>query len=554
MQASPITSRASTFDASARAGKRGLRVTAAALALGLSLAASPLRAADPAKPVPGGSVAIALDPAGMANLNTQLTSLSPSLYIADLWADGLIARDKDGKFYPHIATSWTISDDGKTYTFNLRKGVKWSDDQPFTSADAAFTLTQFAKFNTYMSKFVPLVDGVETPDDWTFVVKLKQPVSAALDLFDKEIFPLMPKHIYEGTELPTNPANRKPVGLGPFKFQSWEEGRALTFVRNPNYWDQPKPYLDSVVVALIPNAQQLLNALIQGEVDWLQLDFSQIQRAEEASKSGKFKVIKIAVNAPERSTVDFNMRRKPFDNVEVRRALFQAIDRKRISADAYRGLAFPATSAIPEQFKALFDPSVNYEEMYPFDPQKAASTLDAAGFPLKDGKRFSLELAYIAVSPYDSIAKSIAAQWKEVGVEVRLAGLDSQIWTDKIYRKNDFDVSLISLTARSDPTLGVDRSFVCNEGHVPYTNPTGYCNPELDRIALQAGTAPADQRRALYKQYAAIVARDLNELTLTNAPTYNAVATKFQNLDAVFNISFNEHPSWADAWLPENAR
>jgi peptide/nickel transport system substrate-binding protein len=248
------------------------------------------------------------------------------------------------------------------------------------------------------------------------------------------------------------------------------------------------------------------------------------------------------------------MRRKPFDSVEVRRALFQAIDRKRISTDAYRGLAFPATSAIPEQFKALYDPSVNYEEMYPFDPKKAAAMLDAAGYPAKDGTRFSLELTYIAVSPFDSIAKSIAAQWKEVGVDVKLVGLDSQIWTDKVYRKNDFDVSLISLTARSDPTLGVDRSFVCNEGHVPYTNPTGYCNPELDKIALQAGSAPTEQRRALYKQYAAIVARDLNELTLTNAPTYNAVATKFQNLDAVFNISFNEHPSWADAWLPENAR
>ena len=167
-----------------------------------------------------------------------------------------------------------------------------------------------------------------------------------------------------------------------------------------------------------------------------------------------------------------------------------------------------------------------------------ASILDAAGFTLKDGRRFSLELTYIATFPFDAVAKSVAAQWTEVEVEVKLAGLDSQIWTDKVYRKNDFDVSVISLTARSDPTLGVDRSFVCNEAHLPYVNPTGYCNPELDRIALQAGTVPADQRRALYKQYAEIVARDLNELTLTNAPTFHAVATKFQNLDALFNIAF----------------
>jgi peptide/nickel transport system substrate-binding protein len=533
---------------------KGTARACAAAGLTLALAGAPQPARSAETPKPGGSAIIAMDPAGLSNLNTELTSLSPALYIADLWADGLIARDKLGKFVPHIATSWHISDDGKTYTFNLRKGLKWSDGQAFSSADVAFTLTQFAKFNTYLSKIVPLIDGVDTPDDATVVVRLKQPISAALDLFDKEVFPLMPKHLYEGTEIPTNAANRKPVGLGPFAFESWEQGRSMSFVRNPNYWDQPKPYLDKIVVAFIPNAQQLLNALVQGEVDWLQLDFSQIQRAEEVSKSGKFKVIKIEVNAPERSSLDFNMRRAPMSDVKVRQALFQATDRNRISADAYRGLAFPATNAIPEQFKSLYDPSIDYQKMYPFDPKKAAAILDEAGYPVKDGKRFSLELTYIAVSPFDSIAKSLAAQWKEVGVDVRLSGLDSQIWTDKVYRKNDFDVSLISLTGRSDPTLGVDRSFICNEAHVPYTNPTGYCNPELDKIAAAAGTAPADQRRALYTQYAAIVARDLNEITLTNAPTYNAVATKFHNLDAQFDISFNEHPNWAEAWLPEDAR
>ncbi|MBV9137237.1 MAG: hypothetical protein JO357_09275, partial [Hyphomicrobiales bacterium] len=452
---------------------------AGAMTLLLCLGTGTAFSAGADKPVPGGNAILALDPAGVTNLNTQLTSLTPSLIMADLWADGLMARDREGGFIPHLATSWTISDDGKTYTFNLRRGIKWSDGQPFSSADVAFTLMQVAKYNTYQTKFLPLVLNVETPDEATFILHLKQPVAAALDLLDKDNFPLMPKHIYEGTEVPTNPANRKPIGLGPFKLQTWEEGRALTFVRNPNYWDQPKPYLDSVIVALIPNPQQLLNALIQGEVDWSRLDYTQVQRAQDASKSGKFKVVKIETFAPERSTVDFNMRRKPFDNVEVRRALFQAIDRKRISADAYRGLALPATNVIPEQFKKLFDPSVNYEELYPFDREKAASRLDAAGFPLKDGKRFSLELTYIATSPFDAVARSVAAQWAEVGINVKLAGLDSQIWTDKVYHRNDFDVSLISLTARSDPTLGVDRSFVCNEAHLPYVNPTGYCNPQL---------------------------------------------------------------------------
>ena len=519
-----------------------------------AVAALPLVAHAQEKPVRGGSVVIGLDATGVAVLNTQLTSLSAALYMADLWADGLIAHDGQGGRIPRLATKWDISDDGKTYTFHLRRGVKWSDGQPFSADDVAFTLNNFGKLNTYLSKLAPMITGVETPDDATVVVHLTQPVTAALELFDKENFPLMPKHVYDGTDIPSNPANRKPIGLGPFMAESWEQGRSLTFVRNPYYWDQPKPYLDKVLVALIPSPQQQLNALIRGETDWVQLDFSQIERAAEAAKGGKIKLIKIAVNAPERSSLDFNMRKAPFDNAKVRQALLVATDRKRISADAYRGLAYPATSAIPDQFKALYDPSVNYDTMYAYDPDRAGKMLDEAGYPLKDGKRFTAELTYIAASPFDAIAKSLAAQWGQVGVDVKLVGLDAQIWLDKVYKQNNFDISLISLTGRSDPTLGVDRSFVCNNAHVPFTNPTGYCNPELDKIAAAAAAAPQDQRRALYKQYEEIVARDLNEITLTNAPTYNAVSAKFKNLDATFDISFNEHPNWADAWLPEGSQ
>jgi peptide/nickel transport system substrate-binding protein len=515
----------------------------------LSLCASAW-AADPV-PRRGGDIIMTLDATGLAVLNTELTSQSVALWMADVWADGLIAHDGAGRRIPHLATSWTISGDGKVYTFSLRQGVKWSDGQPFTAKDVAFTLNQFGKLNPFLTKLMPLVAKVEVPDDFTVAISLTQPVTAALELFDKENFELMPEHIYAGTEVATNPANRKPVGLGPFKLEAWEPGRSLIFVRNPFYWDQPKPYLDRVLVALAPSAQQQLNAVIQGEADWMQfLDFSQVQQAQQAASNGRFKVVKIVINAPERASLDFNLRRSPMSDVRVRRALFEATDRQRIVDDAYRGLAFPATSAIPEQFTNLYDPSVNYTTMYPYDPAAAGRVLDEAGFALKEGKRFSLELAYVAGPPFDAVARSIAAQWLQVGVDVKLTGLDGQIWADKVYHKYDFDVSLTSLTGRSDPTLGVDRSFVCNPAPISYTNPTGYCNPELDGIAAAAAAAPDDQRRALYRRYEEIVAQDLNEITLTNAPTYNAVSTRFNNLDAQFDISFNEHPNWAEAWLP----
>lgn len=157
---------------------------------------------------------------------------------------------------------------------------------PVPSADVAFTLLEVTKFNTYQTQTlanVANVESVETPDATTFIVHTKTPLAVMLDAFDKEVFPLVAKHIYEHTDIMLNPANRMPVGLGPFKLQSWEQGRALTFARNPYFWDSPKPYLDQVVVAIIPDMQKEANALRRGETDFMKLPYTQLKRFQEAA-------------------------------------------------------------------------------------------------------------------------------------------------------------------------------------------------------------------------------------------------------------------------------
>ncbi|MGF9762381.1 ABC transporter substrate-binding protein [Microvirga sp. 0TCS3.31] len=526
-----------------------LRTTSALFACAVCVNASG-SIADEAKPVPGGTVIAALNSTTIPTLNTQLTSSVPALFAADVWADGLMTYDKEGKRLPRLATRWETSPDGKTYTFTLRDGVKWSDGKPFTADDVAFTLKTFGKFNTYLTKLMPLVDDVSAPNATTFVLKLKQPLTATLDLFDKEVFPLMPKHIYEGQDVATHPANLAPVGLGPFKFKSWASGQSITFVRNEHYWEKPKPYLDSVVFALIPNPQQRMNALVGGEINWFRPEVSQVRATQEAAKKGNFKVVQIVNNAPETAVVDLNLTREPLKSIKVRQALFHAIDRERIVQDVYQGLAATAKNAIPTQFKNLHDTSVNYDSLYAYDPVKAGKILDEAGYPLKDGKRFTIELTVISVPPYDAVARIVQSQWSQIGIDVKLSALDQQIWTNKVYTQRDFDASVISLTGRTNPVLGVDRSFVCNTGNVPYANPTGYCNPEFDRVALEASAAPLAEQKAHYKTYAEIIARDLNQLALTSSKVFEAVSTDMNGLDAQFNFSFNTHPNWAEAWLP----
>lgn len=421
------------------------------------------------------------------------------------------------------------------------------------SADVAFTMEAFAKFNTYLVKVLPNIAAIEAPDENTFIIKLKERQSAALEVFDKEIFPLMPKHIYENTDIPTNPTNRAPVGLGPFTFEKWEEGRGITFKRNPHYWDQPKPYLDSVVVVFIPEVNQQMNALFRGEIDVLRPALPQIARAQEQAKSkGLFEMREVVVNAPERLSLDINVTRDVFKEPKVRQALLMAIDRQRLSNDVYMGLAFPAGNAIPEQFKTLTDPSVDYNKLYPFDAARAGKLLDEAGFPLKDGKRFTMDFsAPVAADAFYSepSAQIIAANWRAIGIDVKLNLMEPQLWTTKVFRDRNFDVALGSWTGRSDPLLGVDRSFLCNDSRVAYVNATGYCNPELDAIAAQAASAAPEDRKKFYKTYAEIVARDLPHVNLTNSRKFFAVSTRFANIDAQMQLAYNENPNFAEFWI-----
>jgi peptide/nickel transport system substrate-binding protein len=524
------------------------------LLAGAAALALPALAADDATPKRGGVVVIGTDGAGLTTLNSQTSTATAVLMVADIWADGLYARDRKGEKAPHLATSWEIAPDGKRYTFHLRPGLKWSDGQPFTSADVAFTLNEATKFNPFWGQVLLNVAGAETPDDNTFVMVMKNPFAAAFEALDKENFAILPKHIYANTDILQNPANRMPVGMGPYRLVKYDQGRALTFERNPYFWQAGKPYLDGLVMAVIPDTQQQVNALLRGEIDFMKLPYTQVARVKEAgARTGKVMARQVEISAPERASLDLNTTKPPFNDARVRQAMLIAMDRTRIVSDAYFGLAQLAGNAIPEQFTTLTDPSVKYSDMYAYDPARAARLLDEAGYKLVDGKRFAVELTYansefnrITIEP---IAQILAAQWKAIGVEAKLVGLDDQLWLDKVYVKNDFEASLVSLTGRTDPTLGVDRSFRCNPKHLPYTNPTGYCNPELEALADSANAALPADRAQFYKSYIRIVARDLNEITLTNVPTFHGISTRFMGLDAQFDISFNEYPNWAEVWL-----
>lgn len=500
----------------------------------------------------GGTAVVAVS-GDIPHLNTQLVSHSSSQFIAPLWGDALLAWDGEGELAPRMAESWEVSEDQKTYTFSLREGVKWSDGHPFTADDVVFTLTEMAQHNTYMTSILPIINEVEKVDEYTVAVHLKEPFAAFLNVLTRPQGVLMPMHIYSEGNPATNSANTDPVGLGPYKLEKWERGRALVFVRNPHYWDKPKPYFDQVQVDLIQSPAQHANALIKGTVDFAEIPITQVPKVRESANSSGIRVFQLDTPSPGRLSVDFNLQHEALSNREVRQALFMAINRERIAQDAQHGTADPAVSAIPVVFDELYSESVDYQKMYPYDPAKARSMLDDAGFPVRNGKRFSVEIAVTSArDAWVAAARAILSNWEAVGIDVKLTTLDHQLWLEKVYRNRDFDVSIVRLAAGSDPTVGIDRSFTCNDQTINYVNPTGYCNQELDEIVEKAASAPPDERQKYYEEYAQIVARDMPEATLTSTSEVFGVSERFGNIDQDFSISNEMYPNFDDMWIKES--
>jgi peptide/nickel transport system substrate-binding protein len=212
-------------------------------------------------PVKGGTLNMIAQPEPpvlMVGLNTQ----GPTLYVGGQIYQSLLTYGTDLKPLPSLAKSWAISDDGLTYTFTLQDNVKWHDGKPFSADDVVFTADKFLREAHPRWRLIATtyVESITAPAPNQVVFKLKTPFSAFISAFELSSFPIIPKHLYEGTDYRTNPANQTPIGTGPFKLKEWKRGSYIHLVRNEDYWKPGKPYLDELYSAsfrIPPRAQWL---------------------------------------------------------------------------------------------------------------------------------------------------------------------------------------------------------------------------------------------------------------------------------------------------------
>lgn len=498
------------------------------------------------EPSSGGTAIIAVS-ADPGHLNPGITTGFNVHVVADSMFNGLVALDQNLMPQPDLAESWEISEDGTVYTFNLASNVQWHDGEPFTAADVKYTFEEVL-FNFHSRTKAGLgsvVEAIETPDDSTVVFRFTEPYGPLLQRLDVTEAPILPKHIYEGTDPNENPANLQPVGTGPFIFGDYTKDDSVTLTRNDNYFKPGLPYLEQLIFRVIPDDNTQLLALEQGEVDYVsRVPAPEVQRIRGL---GEFELVGSSTGPGGGNcimTITFNLERELFQDLNVRQAFAQAIDRNQILEQVLFGqgrvTSAPISSGIP------FAHAAGVLNQYNYDPETAAALLDEAGYPVgDDGTRFTIDIVHFPTfNKYSEVMKQNLA---EIGVNLEVRPLDRAAAVEIIFTNRDFDTNLISYCNGLDPDIGVRRMYVSNNiGDIPFSNGAAYVNETVDELFATAGASTdTAERSELYRDVQQILAEDL--------PYWWLVETRFVS---GYNNNFNDFAVWTGqfaerAWLEQ---
>jgi len=342
--------------------------------------------------------------------------------------EGLTKVSGDGSVTPLLAESWTISGDYKTYTFKLRQGVKFQDGEPLTSEEVKFSFERAAaegSTNKDKAMFANMA-SVEAPDPATVVVTLKSPYPDLLFHLG-----LSPAVIVDRKSAAGNAQH--PVGTGPFVLESWSKGASVTLAKWPGYRAPESIKLSKVTFRFISDPAAQVAALLAGDLDAFPR-FGSYPSVAQLKADPRFTV---TVGQTEGKTiVGINNKKKPFDDVRVRRALAYAIDRKSVIDGALNGFGTP----IGSHYTPLDPDYIDLTGTYPYDPEKAKALLKEAGVttPIE----VSLKLPPPAYARQGG--EIVAAELAKVGIVAKIENVEWPAWLDGVFKNKNFDLTIIS--------------------------------------------------------------------------------------------------------------
>ncbi|GAB3834176.1 ABC transporter substrate-binding protein [Dactylosporangium cerinum] len=403
----------------------------------------------------------------------------------------LVSRDPKGKILPGIAKSWTASPDSLTHTFTLFPGTMFSNGDPLTAKDVAWSINQVTAKQYKDYQALASVESVTATDDQTVVVKLKQPDPALLYTLAGR-----PGLVFD--EKATNDPKSTAVGSGPFLVDSFKAGATLTLTRNPKYWGE-KAGVSSVAFKLFSDTNAIVNAVLDGSVDVAGIDPNLLPKVK-----GNPNYDVVTGFASDKFTLAFNNRVAPFTDLKVRQAVRHAIDHDAI---------VKAIGAGKTLYGPIVDSDPGYQDLsglYPHDAAKAKQLLAEAGHAN------GLELTLKIPSFYGTtIPGLLTSQLAQAGIKLTVTSVDFPTWLKEVYTNHDFQLSIVDHAEARDFSNWANPKYYF-----------GYDNKQVQQLYQQATTATSESAYAsLLQQAAQIVSQDAAADWLYN-PTANTAVRK----------------------------
>ncbi|MGX4690781.1 ABC transporter substrate-binding protein [Streptomyces sp. JNUCC 63] len=463
--------------------------------------------------------------------------------------DGLLARDAGLKLRPALAKALPrITDDGRTYTFALRDGVKFSDGEPLTSADVVFTYRTIldGKTNNSSRSELDAVKEVRAEGDDKVVFTLKYPYAP---FAARTVLPIVPEHIAGKQDPNTGAFNTEPVGTGPYVLTGWSKGEKLTFKANPDYWGDA-PEVTKVTMAVIEDDDVRATRLRSGDLDGAVLP----PNLAATFKNDKGKRTYEAKSYDLRS-VTLPTGNKVTGDRAIRQALDAAVDREAMVGKILDGAGRPAYGPLPSD-DPWFAEGIERNQ----DLAGAKRVLDQAGWKpgqggirAKDGLRASFTLFYPAGDKVrQDHALAYASDAKKAGIEVKV---ESATWEVIEPRMKD-DAVLAGFGTTGDPDFGLYTMLHSSLAGDGFNNMGRYDNPAVDK-ALDNGRRSQDTttRKAAYDTLQRALVKDPGYTFLTHIDHVYVLADRWDGLTT--QVEPHEHgfasgPWWnVEDWQPK---
>lgn len=530
------------------------------------LAASMANAATGA-PVYGGTLRwheVANPPKLDPHMATDTTSARVTLLIFD----NLVANSLDGKkIIPNLAESWKITPDHMTYTFKLKKGVhfqKTAEGKPtanggreVTAQDWKWSFERMVRDKSPRAYFIDVVDGydeftkgkakewkgIQAPDKYTLVFKLKEPFAPFLSVLAYNSFVVVAK---EDIQKWGKDFNFHPVGTGPFAFSSWKQDQKVVLKKNTNYWKKDAqgrklPYLDQWELVVIPDGTVAWEEFKKGNIDVMR------DTPDRVVAEGRKLLGKNMLEGPQPGTYyyGFNVQKEPFKgNKKLRQALNYAVDRKKINELVLEGLWYPAKGVLPPSMPGYNKNLKGYE----YNPAKAKQLMAEAGYP----KGFEATILVNQNVRHKDVAEAIQAQVADLGIKLNIKTMDWGVLLDLLDRGEDQMYRMGWVVDYLDPDnfLYVNLHSSNKGAKGNYSN---YANPAVDKLLLEGRTETDPAKRIkLYQKAEQMIVDDAPWIFLFYY--YNNIATQ-KKVKNVVLPAFGDYTAPMDnVWIDAKAK